>query len=126
MNTLIAGLFLMLGGSNADEAKEGTFEVIFTGVKQCIIDPCPQYQIISVDGKSAENSSADIYIGDKKLDFARSAMKNFKSFLVTGTYTQQDNYYQISNPKMHAKIKGRMYISEMPNLAPSKKAKPSK
>jgi hypothetical protein len=105
------GLF----AQNADipASGKGTFELRWEP-KMCITTPCPQFAVVKFNDKKIEGIGADI---DRK-DFEKSAMSNFKTFFVKGTYDRDAEHPEAIN--IHV-LKWFGIVKEDFSPAPSKR-----
>lgn len=81
-----AALILTAGGLLADNSEipnsgRGTFELKWEP-KQCVTTPCPQFSVLKFGNQKVEGFGADL---DRK-NFEKSAMTNFQTFFVKGSY----------------------------------------
>ncbi|MDB5037974.1 MAG: hypothetical protein JWQ35_1502 [Bacteriovoracaceae bacterium] len=80
--------------------EEGSVELIFTGVKNCLVAPCPFYEVVSINKVKIEGYGANLI----NFDSEKSAASGLKKFSVTGSWRRNDRekYLEIVVTNWHA------------------------
>ncbi len=78
---------------------EGTVDLLYQP-KYCIKDPCPQFDVVAINGQKQSGLYADLL----NLDPKKSALSSFRKIRVSGTWTQEDTYLKITVKKWNAVV----------------------
>lgn len=76
----------------------------------CVMAPCPQFKVISVNRKPVTDLGADVL----NFEYSRSAARAFKTFSVKGTWVQKENYLEITASSWHTVVGEKLDQGSIP------------
>lgn len=94
--------FAIGAGVHADEVQETGSLIVEYMPRICIKEPCPQFDVVSVNGRVAEpDLRADLIKSDSETKIERkmqpgdSAMFGFKRITIVGSWVRSDSYIRV-------------------------------
>jgi hypothetical protein len=78
---------------------KGTLELVHEP-KVCVMAPCPQYRVISVNGVKVSDLGADLL----NFEIEKSAASVFKKISVQGEWTIKEGYLEVTASEWHALV----------------------
>ncbi len=97
--------FVFLGATNLtatpepEDQNHGVLEVVYEP-KVCIMAPCPQYRVVTMNSVKVQGIGADIL----NFESQKSAAAAFKTFSIEGEWTRTEDYLEVTASAWHAVV----------------------
>lgn len=92
-------MFVLALNLIALEPATGEVELMYEP-KVCIMEPCPQFRVLSINGEKAEDLEADI----TNVNARTSSISSFRKVRVKGEWTKEGSYLKIVADEWKAEI----------------------